>query len=137
MATIAEDRPWPAPQIYPDNAAFWEGTAAGELRVKHCDACGQPHWYPRSQCPLCMSDRTRWQAASGLGEIYTFSVCRRVGPQPYAIAYVRLDEGVTMLTNIVDCDLDTLRIGQRVQLVMKAATDGSMLPMFRPVEAAA
>ncbi len=137
MATLAQDRAWPAPTIYPDNTAFWEGTAAGKLLLKHCDACGKPHWYPRDHCPLCLAEHTRWQAASGLGEIYTFSVSRRVGPQAYAIAYVRLDEGVTMLTNIVDCDLDSLRIGQRVQLVMKAAVDGSMLPMFTPVDAAA
>lgn len=137
MRTPAQDRAWPAPQIYPDNVAFWEGTAAGKLLVKHCDDCGKPHWYPRAHCPLCLGAHTRWREASGRGEIYTFSVGRRVGPVPYAIAYVRLDEGVTMLTNIVDCDLDGLRIGQRVQVVMKAAVDGSMLPMFTPVDASA
>ena len=137
MATLSEDRDWPAPVRYPDNAEFWAATARGELLLRHCEDCGRPHWYPRSQCPLCMSQRTTWKASLGEGEIYTFSVGRRVGPQPFAIAYVRLDEGVTMMTNIVDCDLDAIRIGQRVRLVMKTAMDGSRLPMFTPVTAPA
>lgn len=133
MATMAQDRAIAAPPIHPDNRAFWDGTAAGRLLVPHCLACGRPHWYPRPHCPLCMSDKLEWRAASGLGEVYSFSVGRRVGPQPYAIAYVRLDEGVTLLTNLVDCDLDSLHIGQRVRLAMKPAEGGVMLPMFTPL----
>ena len=137
MPTPAQDRAWPAPALYPDNAEFWSATARGELLLRHCEDCGQPHWYPREQCPLCMSERTTWKRSHGLGAIYTFSVSRRVGPLPYAIAYVRLDEGVTMMSNIVDCDLDAIAIGQRVQVVFKASADGTMLPMFAPLEDAA
>jgi uncharacterized OB-fold protein len=56
---------------------------------------------------------------------------RRV-PVPYALAYVTLDEGVTMMTNIVDCDLDAIRIGQRVRLVFKPSEGGPSVPMFTP-----
>lgn len=132
MTTLATDRVIAAPPQYPDNAPYWEGVAAGRLMLRHCRDCGKPHWYPRPVCPLCLGDASDWRAASGHGSIYSFSVCRRVGPVPYAIAYVRLDEGVTMLTNIVDCDLDALRIGQRVRLVFKPAEDGTPLPMFTP-----
>src|SRR6218665_1332468 len=132
MTTMAQDRAWPAPVVYPDNAEFWAGTARGQLLVRHCEECGKPHWYPRTQCPFCMSDRTAFKPSAGKGSIYSFTVCRRVGPVPFAIAYVRLDEGVTMMTNIVDCDLDALAIGQRVELVFKAAEGGAMLPMFKP-----
>jgi uncharacterized OB-fold protein len=51
---------------------------------------------------------------------------------PYALAYVTLDEGVTMMTNIVDCDLDAIRIGQRVRLVFKPTEGGPPVPMFTP-----
>ena len=51
--------------------------------------------------------------------IYTYSVMRRGAPEPYAIAYVTLAEGPTMMTNIVDCDLDGIRIGQKVKVVFK------------------
>jgi uncharacterized OB-fold protein len=56
---------------------------------------------------------------------------RRV-PEPYAIAYVKLDGGPTMLTNIVDCDFDALSVGQKVKLVFKTSQEGSRLPMFTP-----
>ena len=49
---------------------------------------------------------------------------------PYAIAYVTLAEGPTMMSNIVDCDLDAIRIGQRVRLVFKPAENGQPVPMF-------
>ena len=126
----------PAPIVYPDNAAFWDATGAGRLLVKHCVACGKPHWYPRPQCPLCLSDRTEWKESAGQGSIYAFSVCRRVGPVPYVIAYVRLDDGITLLTNIVDCDFESLRIGDRVRLVMQASESGVQVPMFTPAQRA-
>jgi uncharacterized OB-fold protein len=56
----------------------------------------------------------------------------RRAPVPYALAYVTLDEGVTMMTNIVDCDLDAIRIGQSVRVVFKATEDGPPVPMFTP-----
>ena len=123
----------PTPTAYPDNAAFWAACNKGRLLVKHCMACGKPHWYPRTLCPLCMNDQTQWKESAGLGSIYTFSVCRRVGPVPYVIAYVRLDDGVTLLTNVVDCDFEALRIGDRVKLVMKSSESGAMVPMFTPL----
>ena len=51
---------------------------------------------------------------------------------PYAIAYVTLDEGVTMMTNLVDCDFDTLKIGQRVRVVFKPTDGGPPVPTFTP-----
>ena len=131
MTTVHQDRPLPAPAHDPATETFFAATAKGSLLVKTCTSCGKPHWYPRPLCPYCLGE-TEWTEASGRGEIYSVSVTRRAGPLPYAIAYVRLDEGVTMLTNIVDCDLDSLRIGQRVKVVFKPAEDGSMIPMFAP-----
>jgi len=52
---------------------------------------------------------------------------------PYAIAYVTLQEGVSMMTNIVDCDLDKIRIEQAVRLVFKPSDGGPPVPMFTPV----
>ena len=58
------------------------------------------------------------------------AVARRGVPVPYAIAYVRLDDGVTMMTNIVDCDLDAIRIGARVKVVFKPSDGGPAVPAF-------
>src|SRR5271156_1086453 len=92
-----------APQPNPETQPYWDAAANGKLLVKKCLACGRPHHYPRSICPHCFSDRTEWTTASGKGTIYSYSVMRRA-EVPYVIAYVTLDEGTTMMTNIVDCD---------------------------------
>ena len=69
-------------------------------------------------------------AAQGRGTLYSFSVMRRV-EKPYAIAYVTLEEGVTVLTNLVDCDFDRLRIGDPVRVVFKPKGEDTV-PMFTP-----
>ena len=116
----------------PESEAFWKAASEGKFLVKRCTDCGRVHWYPRAICPFCFSDRTEWVAGSGKGTIYTYSVMRRA-PEPYAIAYVTLEEGPTMMTNIVDCDLDSIRIGQKVKLVFKPTDGGPPMPMFTPV----
>ena len=114
---------------HPENQAFFDATREGRLLLKRCTACGELHYYPRSSCPFCSSERTEWVESKGRGTIYSYSVMRRMAP-PYAIAYVTLDEGVTMLTNLVDCDFDRLRIGDAVRVVFKPAEGGEMIPMF-------
>jgi uncharacterized OB-fold protein len=127
MSTPA--RTVPAPQVNPENQPFFDAARQGRLVIKKCSACGQPHHYPRALCPFCGSERTEWVPVSGRGILYSYSVMRRV-PAPYAIAYVTLDEGVTMMTNIVDCDFDQIRIGQRVRLVFKPTEGGPPVPTF-------
>ena len=109
----------PRPPSIPRPSPSGTRPPQGKLLVKRCTACGEPHHYPRAICPFCGSDRTEWTEASGRGTIYSYSVMRRA-PIPYAIAYVTLDEGPTMMTNIVDCDLDAIRIGQPVRVVVQA-----------------
>jgi uncharacterized OB-fold protein len=120
-----------APPVNPETKPFWDAAAAGKLLIKKCASCGEFHYYPRTLCPFCFSDKTEWYAASGRGTVYSYSVMRRA-PVPYAIAYVTLEEGVTMMTNIVDCDFDSIRIGQKVRLVFKASDGGPPVPMFTP-----
>ena len=120
-----------APAVNLETQHFWDATAQGKLLIKKCTACGEPHFYPRGHCPFCFSDKTEWVEASGNGTIYTYSVMRRA-PIPYAIAYVTLAEGPTMMTNIVDCDLDSIKIGQAVRLVFKPSEGGAPVPMFTP-----
>lgn len=131
--TNAAERQNPAPLINPESARFFDAARDGKLLVGKCHACGQYHFYPRVQCPHCFSERTEWVPAKGTGVIYTYSTLRRGVPAPYTIAYVTLDEGVSMMTNLVDCDPDSLEIGAPVRLVFKPAEDGTPVPMFTPV----
>ena len=128
---MSQDRKIAAPLPNAETQAFWDAATAGKLMIGKCRACGETHFYPRAICPYCFSDRTTLQQASGSGTIYTYSVMRRA-PVPYAIAYVTLAEGPTMMTNIVDCDLDGIRVGQAVKLVFKPSDGGPPVPMFSP-----
>ena len=109
----------------PENQAFFDAAREGRLMIGHCKACKEVHYYPRAVCPFCASE-TSLVPAKGTGKIYSYSVMRRV-EKPFAIAYVTLDEGVTMLTNLVDCDFERLAIGAPVRVVFKDA-----IPMFTP-----
>ena len=129
MATARRAIPRPEPS--PDTGPFWEAAAEGRLVIKRCQSCGEAHYYPRPLCPFCFSDATEWQPSAGMGTIYSFSVMRRADV-PYAIAYVTLDEGPSMMTNLVDCDLDALRIGQRVKVVFSPTEGGPPVPTFTP-----
>jgi uncharacterized OB-fold protein len=120
----------PNPPITPESAPFFAAAKEGRFLIRRCGACGKAHWYPRALCPFCFGE-TAWEEASGDGTIYSYSVMRRASP-PYAIAYVALAEGPTMMTNLVDCDFDALAIGQDVSLVFKASADGTPIPCFRP-----
>jgi uncharacterized protein len=116
------------PEIEPVRRA----AAEGRLLLKTCRDCGEPHYYPRTICPFCFSANTDWKVSSGLGSIYSFSIQRRV-EVPFVMAYVTLDEGPTMMTWIIDSpSLETVAIGQRVELVFRADETGTLVPMFRP-----
>jgi uncharacterized protein len=131
--------PTSAPTISPETADYWAATAEGRLLLKRCDACGHVIWYPRAICPDYHSTDTSWFEASGRGEVYSFTVNRRGdGPwkeaAPFVLAYVELDEGPRVMTNIVDCDVDTLRIGQPVEVAFADTGEGNAIVRFRPAQ---
>ncbi len=125
------ERKIPAPELNPEIEAYFAAADEGRLLVKACADCGEAFHYPRALCPFCRSDRTEWHEASGKGEIYAFTVLRRM-PIPYAVASVQLAEGPRMITNIVDCDFDSLRCGLPVRVVFKPSEGGAAVPMFTP-----
>ncbi len=125
-------RTFPAPAITMETEAYWTAANEGKLLMKRCGDCDKTHFYPRAICPHCHSSNTEWYEASGKGVIYSYSVMRR-GDTPYAIAYVTVAEGITMLSNIVDCDYDALAIGQDVEVTFRQSVDGEQaIPVFRP-----
>ena len=132
MTTPYQERKIAAPQPNIGDEPYFEAAAKGKLAIKYCPDCKRYHHYPRVICPFCHSLKTEWREVEGRGTIYTYSIARKSGPVPYAIAYVTLDEGPSMMTNIVDCDLDSIRIGQKVKVVFKPTEGGPPVPMFKP-----
>ncbi len=120
--------PSPTPEIAAVLGRRGPGPAAGQAAARR--AASAPLSARRSARSAAATARSG-RRPSGRGTIYSYSVMRRA-PVPYAIAYVTLEEGVTMMTNIVDCDFDALRIGQPVRVVFKPTDGGPPVPMFTP-----
>jgi uncharacterized protein len=130
--TMIPERTLPAPIVDSFTAPFWQAASDGVLLIRRCRTCGEAHWYPRPFCPHCGSGDTDWVPAGGGGTVYSFTVTRKAGPVPYVLAYVTLDEGVTLLTNLVDAEIESLHIGQRVRVLFRQAEGGGSVPVFTP-----
>ena len=128
----------PVPVTQPWSEKFWEGTQQGKLLIQVCQDCQSKIFYPRKFCPECWSGNLDWVEASGKAKIYTFSTAySMVEPKfmdelPYTIAYVDLDEGIRMMTRIVDCKPEDIRFDMEVEVVFHER-GGYRLPYFRPV----
>lgn len=125
------ERIFPDPPSSVEYEEFWLAANEGKLIIPRCKDTNQVFWYPRKISPFTLNSNIEWIPASGNATIYTFSVMRRSDPQ-YVIAYVRLEEGITMMTNIVDCDPETITVGQKVSLVMRESENGQSVPVFTP-----
>jgi uncharacterized protein len=122
-----------------DTAPFWRATREHQLRYQQCDACGTVVWHPRAHCTGCTGGTLSWHTASGQGSVYTFSVVRQSYHPffrtrvPYAVAWIDLDEGPRILSNVVgvkDPSAD-ITCGQRVTVEWEDHDEVS-IPLFRP-----
>ena len=105
----------------------------GQFLIQTCQACTQHIYFPREICPHCGSNDTTWVKSAGLGEIYSYTVMRRGVEVPFAMAYVRLNEGISILTHLTHCDFDSIRVGQKVKVVFQETQDGQKTHLFEPV----
>lgn len=115
----------------PETRAFWEAANEGRLLYARCSACDRPHFYPRRVCPFCLSTEVEWRDACGRATLHAFSLYHK-GEPPFVSAWVMLEEGVAILSNITDCETDALRIGARVYAVFRPTEDGQLVPVFKP-----
>ena len=137
---MAETKPSrkPLPRIDEESRGYWEALARRELYFQRCRDCATKRFYPRALCPACLSSATEWVRASGRGTVYSFTVTyQNQAPGfreelPYVLAIVELDEGVRMMTNVVGCAPDAVRVGMPVQVVFEDVTAEITLPKFRP-----
>jgi len=127
-----------APVVDWETRGYWEGAGRGELVLQRCGACGVVQHRPRGLCATCLSGDIEHFVASGRGEIYTYSVVRQNQMPgfrdnlPYVVAYVTLEEGPQIMTNIVECDPDSVSIGMAVQADFVDVGEGLGVPRFVP-----
>ena len=115
--------------IFPESKSYWDAAQEGRLLLPHCSDCDRSHWFPRPFCPFCASPNVTPREASGTGIIYSYSVVRS-GQEPYVLAYITLDEGPTMLTNIVESNVEQVTIGDRVKVAFQPGAGGVYVPVF-------
>jgi hypothetical protein len=126
------------PTVEDETREYWEAAKQGRLLVKHCNACGELHHYPRPFCPFCWSEDVEWREVSGRGTVYTYSIVYRNDLEPfsewgaYVPAVVELEEGPRLMTTIVDCPHDRLAVDMPVEVVFRDLTDEWAAPDFRP-----
>ncbi|HET6949576.1 MAG TPA: OB-fold domain-containing protein [Acidimicrobiales bacterium] len=119
-------------------APFWDATREQRLVLPYSAVTGEPVWYPREADPADPRRPFEWREASGAGTVYAVSVQHKPGPGrdpaegPYAVALVDLDEGVRMMSNVVDCPPDEVTVGMAVRVVWHPLSDGRHLPQFAP-----
>ena len=129
----------PVPRVDEESRPFWEACARHELYIQKCKNCGTVFYYPRGFCPEDLSADFDWVKCSGRGKVYTYTVTRQNQSSgfrdkvPYVMAYVELEEGIRMLTNIVDCDPKDVAIGMSVEVTFEDVTPDISIPLFRPV----
>ena len=128
------------PEPTPETRHFWDGCKEGELRLQRCTACKESYFPPRPFCPKCSCRDVEVYAASGKAVLWSYVINQRprpdMGTEPYAIAVVKLAEGPTMMTNIVDCPQtpEALQLDMPLAVSFAKQTDDISLPLFAPAK---
>jgi len=128
----------PLPQVTPEMAPFWEAARRHELVVQRCRGCGELSFPARDLCSRCLSREADWVPVSGRGSIFSFVVMHQVyhpgfaDQVPYAVVVVQLEEGARILSNLLDCPVQDVRVDMPVEVVFEELTPEVTLPKFRP-----
>ena len=128
----------PLPEITEETKEYWEGCKRHELRMQRCKECGTYVWYPQPMCHNCNSMNLEWTRVSGKGMVYSYTIIHHPTGRawesevPYAVVLVELPEGVRMVSNLVDCRQEDVKIGMPVEVVFDDVTQEITLPKFRP-----
>ncbi len=117
---------------------FWANLKEHRLTAQRCSSCSHFRFPPQALCPKCLSSEFEWAPLSGKGKIYSHVTYRRAwhpayqDKVPYNVSLVELDEGVRMVSNVIDCKVEEVYTGMPVEVVYEDVGDYT-LPKFRPV----
>ena len=131
-------RPLPRTDEF-DTREFWAGTKEKVFRYQQCKHCQTVIFYARRHCTGCIDGDLEWKTASGRATLYTYSVVRQSyhpffrNQVPYAVAWVDLEEGPRILSNVVGVadPLKDIHIGMPLELEWEEH-DTLCIPLFRP-----
>src|SRR5688500_15601452 len=121
------ERPLPVPDEV--TQPYWDAAREGRLVAPRCDACGTLFFPPRPRCPSCLASSVSWEELSGRGVVHTFTVVRQApypafaDDVPYVLAVIAADEGVHLMSNVVGCPPENVRVDDRVEVVFDEVSD--------------
>lgn len=129
----------PLPEFHGDYQEFWQGCKRQELVIQRCKDCGWYRHYPRPLCPRCHSWNTEWAKVSGKGNLWSWAIVTHpIDPVvsdkvPYNVVEVELveQEGLRLISNLIDCEMEEFYIGMPVEVVFEEMTPEITLPRFR------
>ncbi len=128
----------PLPVLEGLTAQFYHWCSQSQLRFQRCKGCGRWRHIPRVACPQCGSLEWEWALSGGRGRLFTWTVVARpmhpafAQEVPYVVAIIELEEGVRLITRLVDCPPEALQVGMSVEVTFVEAGEGVILPFFRP-----
>jgi uncharacterized OB-fold protein len=131
-------KPLPRPFSPELSRPFWEAAKRHELVMPRCKMCAHLFFYPRSECPHCLSTNLEWVQVSGRARLHSFTVVQQPAHAafredvPYVYAVVQLDEGPRLVSNIVQGDIDALRVDMPLEVVFDDVTPEWTLVKFKP-----
>ena len=129
----------PLPEVNDDSRSFWDAAKRHDLVVQKCLNCGTSY-FPVSDCSNCDSPDMEWAKASGKGVVHTYTIFHQryhrgfADAMPYNVAVIKLTECPFMLSNVIDCKNEDLKIGMPVEVVFDDIIEEYALPKFRPAE---
>lgn len=125
----------PLPRPTALSQLFWDAANEGRLVLQRCGACGAYRWTPQILCRECLAEEFSWEAVSGRGTLYSYTIVHRAPlaafETPYVLATVELEEGPLMLTQIVESPHDRLAVDARVEIAFTRASEAINLYTFR------
>jgi uncharacterized OB-fold protein len=136
MATYSKPLPRPlSPEL---TRPFWEAAKRHELVIPRCTTCDHLFFYPRSECPRCLSTHLEWVRVSGRGRLHTYTIVYQPAnaafrdDAPHIYAVVQLDEGPRMISNVVQCAIDAVNVDMPLEAVFDDVTPEWTLVKFKP-----
>lgn len=131
--------PTPEPIFDTDTEPYWRAAGQGQLLLTRCDHCRTYVWIPRPYCPIDLAP-TSWVQATGRGTVYSHTTVHRgerayAKRPPFVLAYVELDEGPRIMTNIIGCHPHDVAIGMPVRATFDPVEEhqGIAIPRFTPL----
>ncbi|HEY7709022.1 MAG TPA: Zn-ribbon domain-containing OB-fold protein [Candidatus Entotheonella sp.] len=132
------NKPLPRPLNPELTRPFWEAAKRHELVMPRCKTCDQLFFYPRSECPRCLGSDLEWVPVSGRGRLHSFTIINQPvnaafrDDVPYVYAVVQLIEGPRMISNLVECDVESVSVDMPVEAVFDDVTPEWTLVKFKP-----